>query len=135
MVRGHLTLALELVGEMEKGNSFSFGVAQNMRTAWGDGFGKEKTSVGFFQQCDGSDPLALWDTLNGARTETPLGTKLKKGDVVSLVLGGGVVEFSINGKRVATRPAPGGHITSLESTGVASQSRTPQPHLASPCFS
>ena len=44
-------LAVKLTSSTDTGNSFSFGVAQRMRKTYGDGFGKERTSVGIFQSC------------------------------------------------------------------------------------
>ena len=47
----HLTSLLHASLLLEQGNSFSFGVAVNMRKDYGDGFGLESGSVGIIQKC------------------------------------------------------------------------------------
>lgn len=66
------------------------------------GFGKEKTSVGLFQQANGTDKVAAWDTLNsGDRVEKSIAIVLKQNDTVGLDLAHGRVTFSINSKEVS----------------------------------
>lgn len=45
------SFAVKMLSSTDNGNAFSFGVAQKIRKTYGDGFGKERTSVGIFQVC------------------------------------------------------------------------------------
>jgi len=98
----HFALTITVERDTDRGNSFSFGIATDMRNTYGDGFGPERTSVGLIQNCSSNDSTVRFvDSHNAGRNETDLHRRLELGSVVSLVLFQNKVTFYIDGDVVA----------------------------------
>lgn len=101
IVGGRCVLAMRLDERTCSGNSFSFGLAKDMRNTYGDGFGNEGTSCGLFQNCANDSQSLRFinnsDNASPASDESDAEShRVDEGDVVSLVYQDGDVVFRIN---------------------------------------